>query len=237
MTSKNTKLGLFTLSLVALLTTVSAIPFAEAATLCSDTGVDGSSRCYAVSTYSPSSSPYEYQGFSSHQKFVNESPSNGFIQDSLWGIFSDGTVIEAGINDPQGTGAAKFVVAVDGAIKKTSSGSPSNNSQYWMDLLDTNEDGYWTLWAHNTSYTTNVGTSPTLYSVYVGSEAVYTNAPNFNTDHDDLDAHWNGSWVTPSSSNTWQGEIKSSGYYVDECGSSSEQYYHVNTGKGSAPNC
>ena len=227
-------------SIVCWLNCCNDIPFsqmqtADAATLCTDVGADESPRCYGLASYSPNSYPYILDGTYSQTTFVNQSPSNGFLQHSVWVIFDNGDILEAGINDPQGSGAAKFVTAVDGSITK-SIGTPSNNQYYGIQVHDSNLDNTWTMAAHTTTDTKYKG-SINAYKSQVGSEAVYTNAPNFNIDHNYIYQHIGGSWVLTSSGNSWQGTTTTSGYYLDKCGSGSENYYHINTGKGSVPNC
>lgn len=222
-----------TLCLSGLVAILMAFPMAsnvDAATLCTDTGADGSPRCYATANYSPKSSPWNIYGFYSFSTFSDDNVPDGFLQDAVWVIFDNGDFLEGGMFDGD-SGSPKFVVAINGVTSGTSTHSPSNNVQYELGVYDDNQDGTWTMKSDSLTKTKYMGAAE-AYAAKVGTEATHTNAPDNTTDHDFMYMHWNGNWVLLSSSNVNQGWTESTGWDMYPCGSGNESYYHVNTGKG-----
>lgn len=221
---------LFAGLLAAMMLPFSQLPVAEAATLCSDTGVDGSPRCYATANYSPSSSPWDVDGFYAFVEFSNDSVPDGFLQDAVWVEFDNGDVLEAGMFDPD-SGSPKFVNAINGVVNGTSAHSPSNGNTYEIGVYDSDLDNTWTMKADSQTNTRNQGAADG-YQARVGVEAQFTNVPNNTTDFDTMYMHNDGSWILLSTSNVNQGDTESSGWDMDPCGSGNEEMYHVNAGKG-----
>ena len=227
-----TKTILFASLIAAMIIPLSNMQTADAATLCSDTGVDGSPRCYAIVDYSPHAFPngIYFDGLYTSATFTDDVISDGFLQDSVWMRFVDGGVLEAGFQD-QSTGNKYFVNAVDGVVQGTS-GTPSHNTVYAVGVYDSNQDNTWTMKSHtqiSTHYTTS-----NAWKGSVGTEAQFTNAPNNTTDFDNIYVYDNGWLLMSSAAPFYQGfPTPSSGWDTDTCGTSAdEKERHVNTGKG-----
>lgn len=220
--------------LSGLVATLMALPLAidvDAATLCTDTGADGSPRCYATANYTPKTAPFNViDGFYSNTKFSDDSVPDGFMQDAVWVIFNNGEILEAGMFDPS-TGSPKFVVAINGVPSGTSTHSPSNNVSYELLVHDDNLDNTWTMKSDTQTNTKNMGLID-AYTAKVGVEAQFTNAPNNTTDFNTMFIHHNGSWKLLSTTNIYQGWTESTGWDMDPCGTGNESMYHVNAGKG-----
>lgn len=231
-TSKTIKTVLFASLITVMISGSSNLPTADAQTACTDTGVDGSARCYALVTYSPHAPNIYFDGLYAFVTFSDDSIPDGFLQDSVWMRFVDGGVLEAGMFDGD-SGSPKFVNAIDGVVNGTSAHSPSDGNTYDIGVYDSNQDNTWTMKAD--SQTNTYFTTENAWQGIVGTEAQFTNAPNNTTDFDFIYVHHLGSWILMDSSTAFfQGfPTPTSGWDTDTCGASAdEQERHVNTGKG-----
>jgi hypothetical protein len=204
---------------------------ADAATLCTTAGADGSPRCYATANYTPKTAPVDVMdGFYAFTKFSNDSVPDGFLQDAVWVIFDNNDILEAGMFDPS-TGSPKFVVAINGVTSGTSTHSPSNNVAYELTVHDSDLNNTWTMKSDTLTNTKNMGLID-AYTSKVGVEAQFTNAPNNTTDFNTMYMHHNGVWKLLSTTNVYQGWTETTGWDMDPCGSGNESMYHVKAGKG-----
>lgn len=226
-----TKTILFAGLLATMMLPFSQIPIADATSLCTTLGADNSPRCYATANYSPKIALYsDIDGFYGYMEFSNDSIPNGFMQDAVWVIFSNGDILEAGMFDPN-EGSPSFVNAYNGVTSGTS-GTPIDGNRYVVGVYDSNQDSIWKMHSHTQTSYRSMG-NVDAYTAKVGVEATHTNAPNNTTDTNNMRMHHNGSWKILSTSNVYQGWTeRGAGWDLDQCGSGNERMYHINAGKG-----
>ena len=221
----------------------SAVKSATPTENCSQRGADGDvDRCYATRTMDlKRSNERSVTGINGTINFDDKVIPAGFNQASYWLKFTNGKILEVGIHDMSGSGAPKFVCAIDGSIQTHSfSSRPLNNVDYEMRIEKrTGSVNTWDLIVNGEICATEslVSTAKPNYIIR-GTETSKNNAPDFTQEFEELKKEKYNRWYYLASydGSDYQSGL-SYGYFIDRCGSGNEKIYHIETGKGTPGAC
>ena len=238
MIAKRTTTVLFASLVAAMLIPAAVMQYVEATNdECPESGQNSENRCYAVKSYIPED---DLPSVNVDIVADDVSISSGFLQNALWSHLSDSRFIEAGFL-VQSSNSEKIVCGENGNIDRAATISFSDGHRFNAYVYKLNNGTYWKIGIeHHNSDTEKSCTTMSPLGTHVekfriGSEARYSNSPNYEHDWDDLEINYQDVDADDFSS-TWITQIGPD-YDVEECGSGNEQYRHIQTGKGDLSSC
>ncbi len=221
---------------------------------CSELGADNiAKRCYATQSLiidpnTKKSSKQNVNGIKGTINFEDNDIQSGINQASYWLTFRDNAftktsiIMEVGIHG--NSEGLKFVCAVDGKIKYHNwNTTPRNNTNYNFQIEESGNDWIFTVNGENcyTYEDVPINFYPQVFKR--GTETSRNNHPDFTQEFDNMKMKWsNGIWYyVQEFFGDDSPDYLEREYFIDLCGRSggsvSENFYHIETGKGETRNC
>ena len=221
---------------------------------CSQIGADDNAyRCYATQVLDIKKGYHDdIRGFKGTINAEDVNVLSGFNNAAYWLTFIQDrdevdnpikSILEVGIMDYSGSRSHLKTQCAEDGIKQRVSWSLNANRDYTFEIIrkSTSTTGdTWGLTVNGHDCRDIIVPPGSLPDkLKRGTETSYNSSPDFTQEFDSMKFKWwNGEWYTLRSffGPDYRDGLEQ-GYFIDQCGSTSEGFYHIETGKGTERNC